>query len=970
MNKGLINKNTEKKEHKQLSSLTIGLLALLFISLLLFVGCDSNPQMSLDDRYRDAMALMEAGKYEEAIDAFHSLESYKDSDEQINECLTKIKDKAYDAAVQLMNDEKFEEAIAIFEELNSYKESKAKIDECKYYLSFIFCVSETGDSYAVVGYSGNYEELIIPSEYKSLPITEIGADAFIGRDMVTVTIPDTVTVIGKQAFSNCGSLQLVKLPEYLSVIGDAAFSNCGNLSQITVSKEIKKIGKSAFKECSSLEITYSGSKDEWDNVSKGDAWDSVTEDDGSNSSVFVTFKPICNGVDHYLTIDAAVAPTCESSGLTEGSHCWVCQAIIVPQYVVEAVGHSEVIHNAQEATCTEIGWSEYMTCTRCDYTTYKEISALGHDEINHDARMPTCTEIGWEKYTTCSRCDFTTYSEISAFGHDEISHEAKEATCTENGWEAYKTCSKCDYSTYIEIDALSHNIINHEAREATCSQIGWSAYEECSRCDYTTYSEIPMVNHTLSVYEAKEPNCTEIGWDAYEKCSKCDYTTYNEMKALGHDVVSHDAKKVTCIDVGWDAYETCTRCDYTTYVEIKLDSDAHDVNRENTCILCLEYLDSGVVFTLSDDETYYTVTDYTGDAERVVIPSQYYGIAVTEIGASAFANCSSLTTVVITDNVISICENAFSGCESLVSVNYTGNEEKWANIDVKDESIGNIEIVFDYDYSDVLGEVVFHFIDVGQGDAILITTPWGNMLIDSGDTGSDARNSLVSYLASQGVKSFEYVVFTHPDADHIGSGDYILLNYDVKNVIMPDATKTTQVYKRLIAAIESTDVNLILIGEDTSVCEQYGYIFNIGSMVNTVLAPINDDKDANEMSVVIRTDFGDTSALFTGDAESGSESDMLATYKNGELDCDILKVGHHGSGTSTTDSFLAAVSPEIAVISCGTGNSYGHPHSQVVQRLEKQGIDTYRTDLLGHIVIKTNGKIVEIYLPNVAEEAA
>ncbi len=252
-------------------------------------------------------------------------------------------------------------------------------------------------------------------------------------------------------------------------------------------------------------------------------------------------------------------------------------------------------------------------------------------------------------------------------------------------------------------------------------------------------------------------------------------------------------------------------------------------------------------------------------------------------------------------------------------------------------------------------EVSFHIIDVGQGDAILITTESGNMLIDSGDLGSKPRAALTAYLSKHNIKSFEYVVFTHTDADHIGSGDYVLENYDVKNVIMPDYTTTTQVFNRLVDAIEKKNVNLILIGEDRDACEQYGYTFKLGPITNTVMGPTKDFKDANEMSVVIKAVYDDISVLLTGDAEHKSEEAMLGIYKEGELDCDILKVGHHGSNTSTTDEFLDAVSPEVAVISCGQGNKFGHPHKATTDKLFEAEVHTYRTDLNGFVVIKTDG---------------
>lgn len=251
-------------------------------------------------------------------------------------------------------------------------------------------------------------------------------------------------------------------------------------------------------------------------------------------------------------------------------------------------------------------------------------------------------------------------------------------------------------------------------------------------------------------------------------------------------------------------------------------------------------------------------------------------------------------------------------------------------------------------------EVLFHVIDVGQGDAILITTKDGNMLIDSGDLSSESQQKLDSYLKAQGIKSFEYVVFTHTDADHIGSGDIVINNYDVGTVIMPDYQATSKVFGRLVDAIEDKNVDLILIGEDKD-CEQSGYIFKLGPVTHTVMAPTKDFDDANEMSVVIKSVYGETSVLLTGDAEHRSEEAMLEEYKRGELDVDILKAGHHGSSSSTTQDFFDEVTPEVAIISCGEGNKYGHPHKEITDRFAAAGIEVYRTDRDGTVIIRTDG---------------
>ena len=204
------------------------------------------------------------------------------------------------------------------------------------------------------------------------------------------------------------------------------------------------------------------------------------------------------------------------------------------------------------ATC-----SAKAVCEVCG-GEYGEKDPNNHDLVQHAAKAPTCTEKGWNAYETCSRCDYTTYTELTALNHDLVRHDAKAATCTEIGWDAYETCSRCDHTTYAELPALNHALVNHEAKAPTCTEIGWDAYKTCSRCDYTTYAELPALNHALVRHEAKAPTCTEIGWDAYDTCSRCNYTTYAELSALNHDYQAVTVEP-TCETDGYTVF-TCSRC--------------------------------------------------------------------------------------------------------------------------------------------------------------------------------------------------------------------------------------------------------------------------------------------------------------------------------------------------------------------------------------------------------------------------
>lgn len=313
--------------------------------------------------------------------------------------------------------------------------------------------------------------------------------------------------------------------------------------------------------------------------------------------------------NHALVHPRAKAPTCTEIGWDAYDLCVRCG--YTTRKELPALNHDLVRHVAQAPTCTEKGWA-YDTCSRlgCSYTTRTELPALNHDLKQYAAKAPTCTAIGWDAYEACSRCNYTTRKELPA-QHDLKQHAAKAPTCTEKGWDAYDTCSRCDYTTYAELPALNHALVNHDAKAPTCTEKGWDAYETCSRlgCDYTTYVELPA-QHDLEQHAAQAPTCTEKGWDAYDTCSRCDHTTYAELPALNHALVQHEAKAPTCTEIGWDAYETCSRCDYTTYAELPaLNHDYQAVTVEPTC-----ETDGYTVFTCSRCKDSYTAdpTDKLG----------------------------------------------------------------------------------------------------------------------------------------------------------------------------------------------------------------------------------------------------------------------------------------------------------------------------------------------------------------------
>ena len=242
------------------------------------------------------------------------------------------------------------------------------------------------------------------------------------------------------------------------------------------------------------------------------------------------------------------------------------------------------------------------------------------------------------------------------------------------------------------------------------------------------------------------------------------------------------------------------------------------------------------------------------------------------------------------------------------------------------------------------GELIVRFIDVGQADSILVMSSDEVMLIDTGDMDDDYTEKIISYIENLGIKEIDYLILTHPDADHIGGAPEIIGAFDIINCIMPDYSKTTKIYENTLAALEAEEgVNVI---EATP-----AYTFTVGEAVCKILAPLDEYKDANDASVVIRLDFGKRSILFTGDAEKESEEDIVAKYSASELKVDVLKSGHHGSRTSSSTELLDKADPDYAVISCGTDNDYGHPHKETIDRYQKYGITVYRTDKQGTVIL-------------------
>ena len=245
----------------------------------------------------------------------------------------------------------------------------------------------------------------------------------------------------------------------------------------------------------------------------------------------------------------------------------------------------------------------------------------------------------------------------------------------------------------------------------------------------------------------------------------------------------------------------------------------------------------------------------------------------------------------------------------------------------------------------------FHFIDVGQGDSSLIITPKGKtILIDAGDEAHAKK--VVSYVREQGIEKLDLVIATHPDADHIGGMDKVIKNFDIGVFAMPDVSAKTNQYKQIQRELKAKKMKTTRLyqGDEVQIDDDIDF---------EILSPVKGKKydDTNEYSIVAKIVYKDTSFILMGDATMENEVDIINNVP--DIDIDVLKLGHHGSSTSSSDYFITKTSPKIAIISCGKNNKYGHPHQEVMRVLKKHGVTPYRTDEMGDIVITSDGKEIK-----------
>ena len=289
----------------------------------------------------------------------------------------------------------------------------------------------------------------------------------------------------------------------------------------------------------------------------------------------------------------------------------------------------------------------------------------------------------------------------------------------------------------------------------------------------------------------------------------------------------------------------------------------------------------------------------------------------------------------------------------LIILTITGNDSQIfksttsaTNDNVSSEVLDNLENVSIQTGNDCISTIPqdnnlrVYCLDVGQGDSILITNNNKTMLIDASTNEMGSR--VVKYLNDLGIKKIDYLVGTHPHEDHIGGLDNVIKNFYIGTIYMPNVVATTKTFEEVIDAISAKKLKV------TS--PKTGDKFTVGNAECEVMSIRNDKDDYNNCSIVIKMDFNNVSYLFTGDAEESVESSRKWPH------IDVLKVGHHGSNTSSSKKFLEQIKPEVALISVGQGNTYGHPTQATLKRLSNIGAKIYRTDENGTILLIEKGE--------------
>ena len=454
-----------------------------------------------------------------------------------------------------------------------------------------------------------------------------------------------LTTIGGWAFDDCDSLTSIIIPDGVTSISRTAFAGCDRLTSITIPDSLTTIDNYAFYECDRLtDVYFTGTEEEWNAIVINSDNDALT-----------------NATIHFVEVLEAVAPTCTTTGLTEGKYCATCDKVLVAQEVVDTLEHDMVEHEAKAPTCTEIGWDAYETCTRCDYSTYNKIPATGHDIdengvcIHGDYAVGVTyrllengMEYALSKVDTNVSGDFVVPSKFNG----------KPVTVIDSN-----AFSKCLNLTSIKIEEGYRTLTIESYAFANCARL--------------TTIEIPS---NVTKIEDKAfrscPSLTEIYYygsedrwdDVYDVIYLPSFGMGNDLENVKiHFIVTLDAVAPTCTKTGLTEGKYCETCKKTVVAQESIDALGHDYDSNGNCLVCE---DPEARYTLAEDGTGYILERIANKnlAGTYVMENTYKNKPITVIGQYAFDMCAQLESVVISDSVTTIEEMAFAGCTSMTSV--------------------------------------------------------------------------------------------------------------------------------------------------------------------------------------------------------------------------------------------------------------------------------------------------------------
>lgn len=368
---------------------------------------------------------------------------------------------------------------------------------------------------------------------------------------------------------------------------------------------------------------------------------------------------------------------------------------------------------------------------------------------------------------------------------------------------------------------------------------------------------------------------------------------------------------------------------------------------------CVVYADSE--YTIIVEETPLDAKIIQKD-ERLLIPirslSETLGIKVTWDNDNQSAIlCFNEEKIIIPENKSYVIKNGELIKIKSSTFNYSGRIYlEYEDVDSVFGCVSKIDKLNKVITINKAGKMMVHFLNCGQGDSIFIELPDGEcMLIDSSTP--EFAPKLIDYIKKSGYIKIDYLVATHPHIDHIGSMADVIESFDIGTFYTIERAHSTNTYLRMLEAIRKKNCKTVYIKRGTELLN--------GSVKCTVLSP--DDTDyvrLNNSSAVIKLEYNEISFLLSADAEAAAEQNILSSGL--DLKSDILKVGHHGSLSSTTQNYFEAINPKIAVISVGKDNVYGYPSSYVINLIKESGAKLYRTDINGNITVKTDGKNIDV----------